>query len=57
MSSHAARRRFVRRPSRARLRRRRLTLVAVAVMVGVVSALLASGLGEEAVREITLPLR
>ena len=58
MSSHAARRRFVRRPSRARLRRRRLTLVAVALMVGTVSALLASGLGEEAVREIaTLPLR
>jgi soluble lytic murein transglycosylase len=58
MSSHAARRRFVRRPSRARLRRRRLTLVAVALVVGTVAALLASGLGEEAVREIgILPLR
>ena len=58
MSSHAARRRVASRPSRARLRRRRLTLVAVALLVGSVCALLASGVGEEAVRELgVLPLR
>jgi soluble lytic murein transglycosylase len=58
MSSHAARRRVATRPSRARLRRRRLTLLAVALLVGAVCALLASGVGEEAVRELgALPLR
>jgi soluble lytic murein transglycosylase len=58
MSSHAARRRVVRRPSPARLRRRRLSMLAVALMIGAVTALVASGLGEEAVREIgVLPLR
>ena len=35
----------------------RLAAVAVALMVGAICAVLASGLGEEAVREITLPLR
>jgi soluble lytic murein transglycosylase len=58
MSSHAARRRVVRRPSRARIRRRRLGLVAAALGVGAIAALIASGLGEEAVRELgALPLR
>lgn len=56
MSSHAARSRAVRRPPRARGRRRRLALVAVALLVGGLCAVLASGLGKEAVREITLPL-
>jgi peptidoglycan lytic transglycosylase len=56
MSSHAARRRVARRPTSARTRRRRLGLVAVAVVVGALCAALVSGLGEEAVREITLPL-
>ena len=56
MSSHAARRRVV-RPSRARVRRKRLALVAVALLVGGLCAALVSGLGEEAVREITLPLQ
>ena len=60
MSSHAARRRTVRASPRssARLRRRRLTLVAVALAIGAICAMLASGLGEEAVRELgALPLR
>jgi soluble lytic murein transglycosylase len=56
MSSHVARRRVARRPASARIRRRRLAAVAVALMVGAICAVLASGLGEEAVREITLPL-
>jgi soluble lytic murein transglycosylase len=56
MSSHAARRRVARRPASARIRRRRLAAVAVALMVGAICALLVSGLGKEAVREITLPL-
>jgi soluble lytic murein transglycosylase len=56
MSSHVARRRVARRPSSARIRRRRMAAVAVALMVGAICAVLASGLGEEAVREITLPL-
>jgi len=45
------------RPIRARIRRRRLGLVAVALVVGAVCAAFVSGLGEEAVREITLPLQ
>jgi soluble lytic murein transglycosylase len=57
MSSQAASRRVARRPSRTRVRRRRLSFVAVAVLVGVLCAAIVSGLGTEAVREITLPLR
>ena len=58
MSSHAARRRIVRRPSRARLRRRRLSLVAVTLAIAAIAAVFVSGLGEEAVRELgALPLR
>ena len=58
MSSHAARRRVARRPARATTRRRRLALVAVAVVLGAFCAALLSGLGEEAVRELAvLPLR
>jgi soluble lytic murein transglycosylase len=57
MSSHAARRRVARRPTRARIRRRRLAALAVAVLLGALVALV-SGLGQEAVRELgTLPLR
>ena len=56
MSSHVARRRVARRPASARTRRRRMAAVAVALMVAAIGAVLASGLGEEAVREITLPL-
>ena len=56
MSSHAARRRVARRPSRARVRRRRIGLLAAAVIAGAVCAAVVSGLGEDAVREITLPL-
>ena len=56
MSSHAAR--IARRPSRARVRRRRLTAVAAAAVLGaIVAAVIASGVLDEAVREITLPLR
>ena len=57
MSSQVARTRVARRPSRARLKRRRLTLVAVALLLGAMCAVLVSGIGEEAVREITLPLQ
>src|SRR5215211_802574 len=57
MSSHAARRRVARRRPRAKVRRRRIGLLAAAVIVGAVCAALASGLGEDAVREFTLPLR
>jgi peptidoglycan lytic transglycosylase len=56
MSSHAARRR-VARPPRARIRRRRLALVAVAVVVGVICAALLTGLGTDVARELTLPLQ
>ena len=56
MSSQVARTRVARRPSRARLKRRRLTLVVVALLLGAMCAVLASGIGEDAVREITLPL-
>jgi soluble lytic murein transglycosylase len=57
MSSHAARRRVARRPTRARIRRRRLAFVAAAVLLGALLAFV-SGVGEEAVRELgTLPLR
>jgi soluble lytic murein transglycosylase len=56
VSSHAAR--ITRRPSRARVRRRRLTAVlAAALLGGIVAAVIASGVLDEAVREITLPLR
>jgi soluble lytic murein transglycosylase len=56
VSSHAAR--ISRRPSRARIWRRRLVALALAATVGVALAA-ASGIGPlgEAVREITLPLR
>ena len=58
MSSHVARRRVARRPSRARVRRRRWSLVAVALLVGGICAVIVSGLGPEAVRELgALPLR
>jgi soluble lytic murein transglycosylase len=57
MSSHAAPRRIGRRPSRARIRRRRLSMLAVAVLVGAGIAALVSGLGPNVAREITLPLR
>jgi soluble lytic murein transglycosylase len=56
VSSHAAR--ITRRPSRARLRRRRLAAVAAAAVLGtIVAAVVVSGVLDEAVREITLPLR
>jgi soluble lytic murein transglycosylase len=56
VSSHAAR--ITRRPSRARLRRRRLAAVAAAAVLGaVVAAVVVSGVLDEAVREITLPLK
>ena len=58
MSSHAARRRVARRPTRARVRRRRLAAIAVAVVLGALCAAIVTGLGPEAVRELgTLPLR
>ncbi len=56
MSSHAASRVARRRP-RARVRRRRVALVAIVALLGVLCAALVSGLGPEAVREITLPLQ
>jgi soluble lytic murein transglycosylase len=55
VSSHAAR--ITRRPSRARVRRRRLTAVVAAALLGGLVAVIASGVLDEAVREITLPLR
>jgi soluble lytic murein transglycosylase len=56
VSSHAAR--ITRRPSRARVRRRRLATAAAALFVGaVVAAVVVSGVLNEAVREITLPLK
>jgi soluble lytic murein transglycosylase len=57
MSSHAARRRVARRPTRARVRRRRLAFLAGAVVLGALLAALVTGLGPEAVRELALPLR
>ena len=56
MSSQAAR--FARRPSRARVRRRRLIIVALVVGLAGVAAIFFEGAGplEDAVREITLPL-
>jgi soluble lytic murein transglycosylase len=57
VSSHAARRRVASRPPRARIRRRRLALAVVVLVVGALCATIVSGLGEDAVREITLPLR
>jgi peptidoglycan lytic transglycosylase len=58
MSSHAARRRVTRRHPRARIRRRRLAFLAVAVLFGALLAAVVSGLGPEAVRELgALPLR
>jgi soluble lytic murein transglycosylase len=57
VSSHAAR--FVRRPSRARVWRKRLTLLALAAVGAAVVAGVVTGTGplEDAVREITLPLQ
>jgi soluble lytic murein transglycosylase len=57
VSSHAAR--IARRPSRARVRRRRLAVLIVAVALGGGLAALLAGVGPlgDAVREITLPLR
>ncbi|HEX3277197.1 MAG TPA: lytic transglycosylase domain-containing protein [Thermoleophilaceae bacterium] len=56
MSSHAAR--ISRRPSRARVRRRRFAAAVVAALLAAaVAAVLVSGVLDEAVREITLPLR
>ena len=56
MSSHAARRRVAPRP-RARIRRRRLAAVSVALVLGALCAAIVSGLGEDVARELTLPLR
>jgi soluble lytic murein transglycosylase len=56
MSSHAAPRRVARRPSRARVRRRRLTLLLMAVVLGAGLAAVVSGLGKDVARELTLPL-
>jgi soluble lytic murein transglycosylase len=57
VSSHAAR--FARRPSGARLRRRRIAALVVAGVLGAVGAAYFAGTDplEDAVREITLPLR
>jgi soluble lytic murein transglycosylase len=57
VSSHAAR--IARRPSRARIKRRRLAAVLAAALLGGVVAAFVTGVGPlgEAVREITLPLR
>lgn len=57
MNSGVARSRVARRPSRTHVRRRRLATVAVVLLVGGFCAVLVSGLGEEAVRQITLPLQ
>jgi len=57
MSSHAAPRRVARRPSRARIRRRRFAMLAVALVLGAGLAALVSGLGPDVARELTLPLR
>jgi soluble lytic murein transglycosylase len=57
VSSHAAR--IARRPSRARIKRRRIVALVAAVVLGGGVAALVTGVGPlgEAVREITLPLR
>jgi soluble lytic murein transglycosylase len=57
VSSHAAR--IARRPSRARIKRRRIAALLAAVVLGGGVAALVTGVGPlgEAVREITLPLR
>jgi peptidoglycan lytic transglycosylase len=55
VSSHAAR--IARRPSRARVRRRRFAAAVVAALLAAVAAVALSGVLDEAVREITLPLR
>jgi soluble lytic murein transglycosylase len=57
VSSHAAR--IARRPSRARLRRRRLSALLVAAVLGGGVAAFVTGVGPlgDAVREFTLPLR
>jgi soluble lytic murein transglycosylase len=57
VSSHAAR--IARRPSRARIRRRRLSALLVAAVLGGTLAAFVAGVGPfgEVVREITLPLR
>ncbi len=57
MSSHAHR--IARRPSRARVRRRRLAAIAVAALFAATLLAVVTGAGPlgEAVREITLPLR
>jgi soluble lytic murein transglycosylase len=57
VSSHAAR--IGRRPSRARIKRRRIVALVAAVVLGGGVAALVTGVGPlgEAVREITLPLR
>ncbi len=59
MSSHTARTIARRRPARARVRRRRLALLGLAVVLSLVSVAAIAGIGPlgEAVREITLPLR
>jgi peptidoglycan lytic transglycosylase len=57
MSSHAARRRVVRRPTRGRIRRRRFAFLAGAVVFGALLAAFVTGLGPDAVRELALPLR
>jgi soluble lytic murein transglycosylase len=57
MSSHAAR--FARRPSRARLRRRRRSLLALIAAAGLALATVVTGILplDDTIREITLPLR
>jgi soluble lytic murein transglycosylase len=55
VNSHVVSRVARRRP-RARIRRRRLALVAVFAVLGALTAAVLSGVGREAVREITLPL-
>jgi soluble lytic murein transglycosylase len=57
VSSHAAR--IARRPSRARIKRRRLTALLAAAVLGSGLAAFVAGVGPlgDAVREITLPLR
>ena len=54
MSSHAAR--IARRPSRARIRRRRLAVLGTVASIAA-ALVVATGLLGDAVREITLPLR
>src|SRR3954470_20174126 len=57
MSSHAARRRVTSRPTPARIRRRRLAAIVVALAVGATCAAVVTGLGPEAGRQLgALPL-